>query len=407
MEKTIFHVDVNSAFLSWSAVKRLEEEPGAEDLREIPSAVGGDQETRHRIILAKSLPAKKYGIQTAMTVSKALSLCPNLVLVKADFESYRDYSRKFIEILRETSDLVEQASIDEAYVDVTGSREIFRRLETAEVPWPLSLAHWLKDRIRAELGFTVNVGVSTNKLLAKMASDFEKPDRVHTLYPEEVPEKMWPLPIGELFGCGKATADRLRTLGILTIGDAAAIDPKILRSFLGEKSGTYISEAANGAGSNVVRPVREEAKSYSNETTLSEDLVENNFNTRSPSIIKELSEKVASRLRKDGVFGGTVVVSVKSSDFHRRSRQQPLVHPTNEASLIEETALRLLAPLAEELFAAGQGIRLLGVGVTNLDHGENRQLSIFDIQQAQDPRLAALQDAINSKYGPGTLRRGV
>ncbi|MBO5998378.1 MAG: DNA polymerase IV, partial [Lachnospiraceae bacterium] len=263
MEKIIFHIDVNSAFLSWSAVKRLKEDPSAQDIRLIPSIVGGDVKTRHGIVTAKSIPAKKYGIKTGEPVVKALQKCPELVIVRSDFDTYREYSRAFITILRKYSAKVEQASIDEAFLDMTdvlGSR-----------PDPRGAAQETAGRIREEisgtLGFTVNVGISTNKLLAKMASDFTKPDRTHTLYPEEIPEKMWPLPIGDLYGCGAKTADKLRTLGVLTIGDAAALPEEVLRSYLGEKTGEYISLSSNGKGSDTVHTDRDDAKSYSNEIT--------------------------------------------------------------------------------------------------------------------------------------------
>ena len=230
-ERTIFHVDVNSAFLSWSALKKLRDDPGSVDLRTIPSAVGGDVKTRHGIITAKSIPAKRYGIQTAEPVVKALQKCPQLVLVPPDFQTYHAYSRALMDILAQYSSLLQQMSIDEAYLDMSdriapGDRE-------AAKMW----ARRIREQVKRELGFTVNVGISTNKLLAKMASDFEKPDRTHTLYPDEVPSKMWPLPIDSLHGCGKSTAQKLQLVGINTIGEAAASDPLLLQSILGQKSG--------------------------------------------------------------------------------------------------------------------------------------------------------------------------
>lgn len=434
-ERTIFHVDVNSAFLSWSAVKRLREDPEAVDLRTIPSAVGGDEATRHGIITAKSTPAKKYGIKTAMTVTNALRLCPNLVLVPADFNTYREFSHQFIAILKKYTDLVEQASIDEAYMDVTGTAELYRSFETEEQKWPLSLAYHISNEIKTDLGFTVNVGVSVNKLLAKMASDFEKPDKVHTLYPEEIPRKMWPLPVGELFGCGARTAERLRTLGVVTIGDAAALDEEVLKRALGDKAGTYIWRSANGLSDSPVEPVREEAKSVSNEITLSADIVDSNFNRFMPVKVHSLSESVARRLRKAGLYGSTVVATVKTSDFRRRSKQVPLSAPTDSAPIIEAAAMDLFRDLcfgtvnSAGLFAEDVGVRLVGVGVTNIDHGENRQLSLFDLPSGTDTlleagesaenetnsqhstekqhKLDAMEDAINGKLGDGVLKRGL
>ena len=266
-DNIIFHIDV-SAFLSWSALKALKEEPGSVDLRTIPSAVGGDVKKRHGIITAKSIPAKKYGIVTGEPVVKALQKCPQLVLVQSDFTTYHYYSEAFMEILAKYSPIVQQVSIDEAFVDMSGTKKLYRYLETPECPFPICLAEKIKNEVRDTLGFTVNVGISCNKLLAKMASDFQKPDRIHTLFPEEIQEKMWPLPIGDLFGCGKATASRLISIGIRTIGEAATADPVMLSSILGENGGAYIYSAANGIGSTNVHNEYEDAKSYSNEHTL-------------------------------------------------------------------------------------------------------------------------------------------
>ena len=326
-EKIIFHIDVNSAFLSWSAVKRLREEPGSVDLRTIPAVVGGDQTKRHGIVTAKSLPAKKYGIRTAETIASAVQKCPGLVIIPSDFQTYREYSRGFLTILREYTPLVEQASIDEAYMDATELCR--RRTETSSDGGPLrhretakQLAGEIRQRIFGELGFTVNVGISSNRLLAKMASDFEKPDRTHTLFPEEVPQKMWPLPIGELYGCGSRTSQRLLTLGIRTIGDAARIPVEVLIDHLGEKSGKYIHNVANGIGRAAVSPVREDAKSYSNEWTTSSDITQETYEAEFMPLLQHLCDKVAGRLQRDGVYGKTVVVTVKTDDFRRRSAQR-------------------------------------------------------------------------------------
>ena len=469
-ERIIFHVDVNSAFLSWSAVKRLQDDPGAVDPRTIPSAVGGDVETRHGIITAKSIPAKRYGIVTGEPVVKALQKCPGLVLVSSDWEAYRAYSNAFIRILLEYSELVQQASIDEAYVDMTeavetavrrtptdadGGDGIAAAAGTAErtdvkratyVPTgaadnaaaraaeteerspksmrrsvALALAASLREEIRTQLGFTVNVGVSSNKLLAKMASDFQKPDRTHTLWPEEVPTKMWPLPIGDLYGCGGKTASRLAGIGITTIGDAADADPAMLQSFLGEKSGAYITAASRGDGSDRVHTEHEDARSYSNETTTSEDITLQSYDRLTPPLLHHLSEKVARRMQRDGVYGSTVTVSVKTNDFHRRSRQKKLDAATNDAAVIEQHAKELLRGLLYErdgIFDRGAGVRLIGVGMSSLDHGEYRQLSLEDFLQDQEKekaetasrarqeKLQEMLQKVQSRYGSGSLRKG-
>ena len=185
--KLIFHVDVNSAYLSWEASRRVAN--GESDIRLIPAVIGGDREKRTGVVLAKSIPAKKLGINTGEPIGMALRKCPELVIAKPDFRLYEENSKKFMDICREYTPVVEKASIDECYLDMSGTHRIY--------PDPVALAHTIKDRIRNELGFTVNIGIGDCKLLAKMASDFEKPDKVHTLFVSEIESKMWPLPIGD------------------------------------------------------------------------------------------------------------------------------------------------------------------------------------------------------------------
>jgi DNA polymerase-4 len=406
----IFHIDVNSAFLSWSALKKLREEPGSIDLRTVPSAVGGDVKKRHGIITAKSIPAKKYGIVTGEPVVKALQKCPKLILVQGDFETYRYYSHAFIDILNKYSPSVEQVSIDEAYVDVTGCRSLYRHLETPERPFPVSLAYAIKDEVRDTLGFTVNVGISSNKLLAKMASDFQKPDKVHTLFPHEIQDKMWPLPIGELYGCGKSSAARLQSIGIMTIGDAAKADPQMLSSFLGEKAGEYIRRSANGIGSVEVSGEYEDAKSYSNETTLKSDLKADTYDADIVPVLRHLASKVSGRLKRDGVFGRTVTVSVKTANFKRHSAQTQL-----ESSIdSEDDIYRYAKALSDKLllgdtglFIKGEEIRLVGVGVSKLDDGSYRQLSLFDNRPPEkQKKLDAMTQKLQSEFGNGIIKKG-
>ena len=447
--RTIFHVDVNSAFLSWSALKRLEEDPDAVDLRTIPSGVGGDVKTRHGIITAKSIPAKKYGVQTGEPVVKALQKCPQLVLVPPDFETYRKYSHALMEILSRYSPLLQQVSIDEAYLDVTervsengtsgvvcpqvGCKETSGVIYTQETSGvvctsgererAIALAQQIRDQVRAELGFTVNVGISCNKLLAKMASDFEKPDRTHTLYPEEVPAKMWPLPIEALHGCGKSTA----------------------QSFLGQSSGAYIWNSANGISKSKVVAEREQAKSVSNERTLSEDISRENYLADGVPVVCMLAQKVAGRLQKSGLVGQTVTFQIKSSDFERHSRQMSLSAMTDQSKDIEAAALLLADQLLggpEGLFAQGVTIRLIGVGVSRLAEKEKtmHQMDLFEwaerneeeesrraeaekaqraeqaarekarkaaqAKKARQDKLDAMMGKLNERYGKGTIRKG-
>ena len=405
----IFHVDVNSAFLSWSALKKLSEDPDSVDLRSIPSVVAGDPSTRHGIVTARSIPAKAYGIRTAMPLSRALSLCPNLVVVPSDFGAYRKCSKAFIRILKSFTGMVEQASIDEAYMDVSGL--------CADRDDAVLLADKIREKIRCELGFTVNIGISENKLLAKMASDFQKPDRTHTLFPEEVPDKMWPLPVRSLFGCGESTSAKLSLLGIRTIGDAAKSSLEILQANLGEKAGSYIYRSANGKGSSHVETAKEEAKSYSNEQTTAQDITLGNYREQLYPLLKHLSEKVALRLQKDQVFAATISVSVKTGSFRRRSIQSKRSQHTNSGEVIYteacELAEKLLLSHPEGLLQSGETLRLIGVGASDLDHGEYRQLSMEDYLQEKsreqvirkkrekEDRLDRMERMIREKYGTG------
>ena len=362
---------------------------------------------------------------------KALQKCPGLVLVSSDWETYRQSSQAFMAILCEYSGMVEQASVDEAYVDMTEtvdmrllkncSRLQGEPLRAARRRAAEELSAEIRKEVRTRLGFTVNVGVSSNKLLAKMASDFKKPDFTHTLWPEEIKEKMWPLSIGRLYGCGSRTAARLSGIGIVTIGDAAATELSVLQSFLGEKGGEYISRASHGIGSTHVRIESEEAKSYSNELTTAEDVTIQNYERIARPIISRLSGKVASRLQRDGVFGSTITVSVKTNDFRRHSRQRKLGASTNEETVIRRNAEELVQSLLYEengIFDRGAGVRLIGVGVSSLDRGEYRQLDLegFLLQQKEEKKREAVRrkekcldemmKRLQERYGADTIHKG-
>jgi len=406
-KRTIFHVDVNSAFLSWSALKKLKDDPDSVDLRTIPSAVGGDVKTRHGIITAKSIPAKKYNIQTGEPVVKALQKCPQLVMVPSDFETYHYYSGALMELLFQFSPILQQVSIDEAFLDVSDL--------VSDRASAVLLADRIRETVFDTLGFTVNVGISENKLLAKMASDFQKPDRTHTLFPDEIPQKMWPLSIEKLFGCGKATSVKLQGIGIHTIGEAASMPLQTLQSLLGEKAGLYIHNSANGISTSPVRPEREKAKSISNEITLSKDV--STLEEALP-FIKKLSVKVAGRMAKASVMGQTVSLLIKTSDFKRISRQFSLRAATNRADVIEKTACQLAKHLLPELFQEGTSIRLIGVGISKLNDGENMQLDLTawaeekqDLESNKEKRkkqkvMNDLMKEIDTRFGQGTIQKG-
>ena len=293
-ERVIFHVDANSAFLSWSAAYRVKVLGEEKDLRDVPSVVAGDRESRHSIILAKSGPAKKYGIQTGEPLFQALEKCPNLEVIQPDYELYVEASRHFVAMLRQFSPAVEQYSIDEAWVDMTGTERLWGA--------PRLAAEKMRRRIWEELGFTVNVGISSNKLLAKMAGDFEKPNKVHTLFPEEIGKKFWPLPVRDLFLVGAATEKKLNLLGIYTIGDLANTDVHVLKRRLG-KHGETIWHFANGRNADMVAPEPAENKGYSNSVTTARDIA---TTADAHQVLLSLCETVAMRMRRDGKCGGCI-----------------------------------------------------------------------------------------------------
>ena len=321
MSRVIFHVDVNSAFLSWSAAYRVRVLGEREDLRDIPSAVAGERAERHGIILAKSIPAKKCGVKTGEQIFLAQQKCPGLKLVPPDYALYVEASRRFIALLREFAPVVEQYSIDEAWADLSGTEGLYGS--------PVAAAELLRARIREELGFTVNIGISSNKLLAKMAGEFEKPDKVHTLFPEEVPQKLWPLPVRELFMLGPATERRLNRIGIHTIGELAQADPELLLHYL-NKPGLALWHSANGRCSEELLAQPEANKGYGNSTTLPADVT---TEAGAQRVLLSLCETVAMRLRRDGKAARCISVSLRSADFVTFSHQTMLreaVHGTEE-----------------------------------------------------------------------------
>ena len=389
MERLIFHVDVNSAYLSWEAARRVAE--GGEDLRLVPAVIGGDPEKRTGVVLAKSIPAKRFGVKTGEPLSAALRKCPGLILARPDFRLYEKNSRAFLEICRSYAPVVEQASIDECFCDFSGTSYLY--------PDPLAAAHELKDRIRDTLGFTVNVGISRNKLLAKMASDFEKPDKVHTLFPEEIPKKMWPLPVGELFSVGGNTASRLRRERIATIGDLARMPLPSLRALVGNKAGQQLHNYANGLDDSPVLAEPEEAKGYSISTTTEEDVVDTEAAKR---ILLALADSVSARMRAEGARAACVAVTIRGNDFKNKSHQRQLDIPTDVTGEVYEVA----ASLFEELWDRRTPLRLLGISLTNLSRGEEAQLSLFEDKGREKSRkLDRAMDAIRGRYGSGSIQR--
>lgn len=390
MNNIIFHIDVNSAFLSWEAVYRIAHKGARQDLREIPSAVGGDMAMRHGIILAKSIPAKKYGIQTGETILEAQRKCPNLILVPPNYSLYEKCSAAFMDILREYSDIVEQYSIDEAFVDMTASCRLFGE--------PVEVAEQIKDRIREELGFTVNIGVSANKLLAKMASDFKKPDMVHTLYPEEIQSKMWPLPVSELLFVGRATAKKLFAVGIKSIGELATADPVWLKSIL-KKQGEVIWGFANGIDLSPVLDRPPANKGYGNSTTTPYDVTDAETADR---VLLALAETVGNRLREDNVQIEVVSVGIKYKDLSYFSHQKVLQTATNLTWEIYRAACELFL----ELWDHGP-IRHLGIHTSRVISGDfYRQPTLFDeIDYDKLEKLDKTVDSLRKRYGMDSIMR--
>ena len=389
MQRLIFHVDVNSAFLSWEATKRVKQ--GLPDLREIPSCIGGDPKKRTGIVVAKSIPAKKYGVQTGEPVGLALQKCPNLVCVPSDFALYDLCSKAFKSICASYAPVMESFSIDEVFLDMTGTGQIY--------PDPIATACEIKDRIYRELGFTVNVGISTNKLLAKMASDFEKPNKVHTLYPEEVPQKMWPLPVRDLLFLGKASEKKLIQNGIHTIGDLAQANEKEIQMLLGEKSGHQLYLSANGIDDSPVKAQRDEAKGISVETTFDEDIV--SYEQIFPILLSQC-DIVAARMRREGKKCNCVAVSFRTLEFKNKSHQRKLENPTDVTDEIYQNVKRLF----QESWS-GQPLRLIGVALTGLTEDSFVQMSLFEDpkKREQQKKLDEAMDNIRKKFGNDKISR--
>lgn len=392
MKSIIFHIDVNSAFLSWEAVFRLAHRGGKLDLREIPSAVGGDMSLRHGIILAKSIPAKQYNIKTGETIPEARRKCSNLVLVPPNYGLYEQCSAAFMNILKEYSDVVEQYSIDEAFIDMTTTCRLFGS--------PEEVAAQIKNRIRDELGFTVNVGISGNKLLAKMASDFKKPDRVHTLYPEEIQEKMWPLPVSDLFFVGRATTQKLLSMGIKTIGELATSDPAWMKAVL-KKQGEIVWNFANGIDLSPVISQPAANKGYGNSTTMPFDVTDPE-NAR--KVLLALAETVGNRLRRDRVQIEVVAVGIRYADLSYVSHQRRLKASTNLTLEIYDAACGLFLELWN-----GNAIRHLGVHTSRVQEDDfMRQMGLFDeVDYEKLGKVDDTVDNIRNRFGIDAIKRAV
>lgn len=389
MKRQILHVDVNNAFLSWAAIERLKNGETL-DIREVPAVIGGDETKRSGIVLAKSMLAKKCGVKTAETIYSAKRKCPNLqVFPSCNYGVYQDYSNKLYNLLLEYTDKIERFSIDECFLDMTG----YLMKDTL-----LNKAYEISRRVKEEFGFTVNIGVAHNKLLAKMASDFEKPDKVHTLFEDEIEKKMWPLEVSELFMLGKKTVPRLNVMKIKTIGDLAKADKNEITKKFG-KHGILIWEYANGIDNSEVVYIKEKPKSIGNSVTLPYDIREKD---KLEEVILALTEQVSYRLRKYDMLANVVNVQLRTKDFKDISHQRKL----NTSISNTKEILAVAHSLLDELFVKGMAIRLVGVRVDSLIEKDMKQVSLFDTKESEkQDALDSTIDKLKDKYGYNFITR--
>lgn len=390
MKKIYFHVDVNSAFLSWEAAYRTGIKGETIDLRSIPSVIGGSEEFRHGIVLAKSIPAKTYSIKTGEPLVSARKKCPVLVIVPPNYSLFVEASKALIKLLQEFSPDVTQYSIDEAFCDMTGTSSLFGS--------PVIAANMIKDKIFSDLGFTVNIGISSNKLLAKMASDFQKPNMVHTLFPEEIETKMWPLPVSDLFYVGRQTEKRLLQLGITTIGELANTDKKFLHSIF-KSHGDLIWEFANGFSDQMEKlTLHPTNKGYGNSITLPLNVTDSNT---AKLVLLSLTETISTRIRADKSYISVVSVSIVDWNFNFYTKQKTLLSSTNVCRQIYNVACNIFDQLWNHL-----PIRQLGIHTGRVTQESSYQYSLFDTQDLdKEKKLDKAIDSIRERYGEDSIMR--
>ena len=381
-ERIIFHIDVNNAFLSWTAVKLLTE-GYKQDIRKIPSIIGGDEKERRGIVLAKSPVAKKFNIVTAEPIFQARKKCPSVQVFSPDYKWYYQKSKELFNYLSQYSPVIEQFSVDECFIDMTGTNYLYKDY--------IKLAHTIKHDIKEKFGYTVNIGIANNKLCAKMASDFEKPDMVHTLFKNEIETKLWPLPVGELFMVGKATKEELSKLNIKTIKELALSDEKLLYQRF-KNQAIYLKKASWGLDDSKVEQRSEKKTSISVSETLPHDIIDS-------EVLKEyifmFVEKTTRELRKQKQYAKTVAVFYKNNKFENYSAQAKLDNPCNNTKEIYKLALQIFSKSYKN-----DPIRLIGIRLADLTENNERQLSIFDTEQQEE--ISTIQetlDTINQKFG--------
>lgn len=387
MERKIMHIDVNNAFLSWSALDLLSKGETV-DIRTIPAIIGGDEDRRSGIVLAKSNIAKQFGIVTGETIYQARKKCQSIKIFPSNYKIYREYSNKLYNLLLNYTDEIERYSIDECFLDMTNFLMNYTLEEKSKE---------IQKRANEELGFTVNIGLSNNKLLAKMASDFEKPNKIHTLYPEEIQSKMWPLPVGELFMLGRKSVPKLYNMHIKTIGDLANTNLTELINKFG-KHGKMMWEYANGIDNSEVIYNYGPPKSIGNSTTLVKDV--NNIETLN-EILLTLTEHIAFRLRKYKMVASVVNVGLRTKDFKDFSHQKKLDSATSNTKEIYLKAKELL----KEMYK-GEEIRLVALRVDKLKNKDETQISLFETEKEQKlEKLDEVLDKLKEKYGYEKITR--
>ncbi len=387
-ERIIFHIDVNNAFLSWTAVQLLEEGYNI-DIRTIPAIIAGDESKRHGIVLAKSPIAKKYGIVTAETIYQAKMKCPNLKIFSPNHEIYQRKSKQLMNYLKTFTPIMEQFSIDECFLDMTGTKYLYTN--------HLELAYKIKDEIKEKFGFTVNVGIGNNKLCAKMASDFEKPDKVHTLLKSEIKEKLWPLPVNDLFMCGKKTSIELNKMNIYTIKDLAEYDfQKLEKKF--KSQAKYLKQAAWGIDESKVEERKDKRQSISTTRTLPHD-EENKEKLKEVLFVQ--TEDVCRQLREQNLYASTIAIIYKDKYFKSTTVQEQLENATDNTKEI----LKKINSLFEKSYN-NMPVRLIGVRLANLTKFKNTQVSIFDTEIDDNSKEESIQktvDKINKKFGSSLI----
>jgi DNA polymerase-4 len=381
--RVILHTDMNAYFCS------VHEALEPEKYRGKPIAVAGSVELRKGIVVTSSYAARAQGVKTGMLVREALQVCPQLIVIQPDFEQYRLFSRQFMQIAYSYSPLIEAMSIDECYLDITGSKQFGT---------PLEIAQTLQRRIWSELSLPCSIGIAPNKLLAKMASDMKKPNGISILRRRDVPQLLWDKPCSHLFGIGRRTGEKLTKLNIQSIGELAAAEESFLTKHFGVV-GVWLKNAANGIDESPVNPLQEASKSVGHTTTLPHNLTDKPEIER---VFLNLADQVTRRLRRQQLTAGTVQITIRNPEMKTITRSHTLTAPTDNADDIYHEACRLFAIH----WGFDKPVRLLGITLQSLQEraGAAMQLDLFDFEkQPKKEQLTRAMDQIRDKYGEHAL----